>query len=101
MASTSQASSVAVRSKPAQAAAKPARAGSSGVPAGRVASIDALRGFDMFWIVGGKQVVVALAVLAVASLKAVRLDITPYFPAPNGSTTRWNTRGGKDSHPGT
>ncbi len=29
-------------------------------PSPRVASIDALRGFDMFWIIGGQQVVVAL-----------------------------------------
>ena len=30
-------------------------------PAGRVASIDALRGFDMFWIIGGAAVFGALA----------------------------------------
>jgi len=29
----------------------------------RVVSIDALRGFDMFWIIGGQQVVLALAAL--------------------------------------
>ena len=29
--------------------------------ADRVASIDALRGFDMFWIMGGKPLIVALA----------------------------------------
>jgi hypothetical protein len=29
--------------------------------ADRVASIDALRGFDMFWIMGGKPLVLALA----------------------------------------
>ena len=32
----------------------------------RVASIDALRGFDMFWIIGGQQVVIALLHLFVA-----------------------------------
>ncbi|MFV2068655.1 MAG: acyltransferase family protein [Pirellulales bacterium] len=30
---------------------------------GRVVSIDALRGFDMFWIIGGQQVVLAFAAL--------------------------------------
>src|SRR5689334_21142109 len=28
-------------------------------PVGRIVSIDALRGFDLFWIVGGREVVVA------------------------------------------
>ncbi len=82
----SEAAPVAVRSKPAraaraeQAAERPAWAAAA-APAGRVASIDALRGFDMFWIAGGKGVVVALAVLVIAALKAVHLDITPYFPS--------------------
>ena len=30
-------------------------------PAGRLIALDALRGFDMFWIVGGREVVIALA----------------------------------------
>jgi predicted acyltransferase len=41
------------------------------VPAGqRVASIDALRGFDMFWIIGGQQVLVALLHLFVSPTPA-------------------------------
>jgi predicted acyltransferase len=35
---------------------------------GRIASIDALRGFDMFWIIGGQQVFVALVGLFVAPI---------------------------------
>ncbi len=41
---------------PAAAAAEPA-ATSSALPAARLASLDALRGFDMFWIVGGAALV--------------------------------------------
>jgi predicted acyltransferase len=84
----SQATPVAVNPKPAQAggperaAAKPARAASSGAPVGRVASIDALRGFDMFWIVGGNQVVVAVVALFGAVLPASWLAAaSPYFPS--------------------
>lgn len=43
----------------------------SAVPAPtRVLSIDALRGFDMFWIVGGQEVVLALVTILGASLPA-------------------------------
>ena len=35
--------------------------GSIGKPSGRLASLDAVRGFDMFFIMGGEQLVVALA----------------------------------------
>jgi predicted acyltransferase len=34
-------------------------------PAERILSVDALRGFDMFWIIGGREVVIALAGLFV------------------------------------
>ena len=34
-----------------------------GIPEGRVASIDALRGFDMFWIVGGSEVLHAICAM--------------------------------------
>ena len=44
--------------------AAPAAVLKPSVPSGRVVSIDALRGFDMFWLIGGKGIVVALAVLA-------------------------------------
>jgi len=33
------------------------------LPSGRLRSLDALRGFDMFWIVGGKSILSALAIL--------------------------------------
>ncbi|MFN8241651.1 MAG: DUF5009 domain-containing protein, partial [Bacteroidales bacterium] len=33
---------------------------SSGVPAGRVQAIDALRGFDLFWIIGGEAIIQGL-----------------------------------------
>ncbi len=36
----------------------------------RVAALDALRGFDMFWIVGGRELVVAIAGLFAASTPA-------------------------------
>lgn len=36
----------------------------SATPPGRIMSVDALRGFDMFWIVGGEQVARALEPLA-------------------------------------
>ncbi|MDB2525199.1 hypothetical protein N9X53_00790 [Mariniblastus sp.] len=29
----------------------------------RLLSLDVLRGFDMFWIIGGKQILVAIAVV--------------------------------------
>ena len=48
-----------MKAKPAVASASP-----------RVASIDALRGFDMFWIIGGQQVVVALLHLFVSPTPA-------------------------------
>jgi predicted acyltransferase len=35
-------------------------------PSGRIASLDALRGFDMFWIVGGQGAVVAAGALLMA-----------------------------------
>lgn len=46
-------------SEPASSATRP-----SAPPATRLASLDALRGFDMFWIVGGREAVVALLTLA-------------------------------------
>ena len=38
---------------------------------GRVRSIDALRGFDMFWIVGGQEFVLLLTALFAEPLHAV------------------------------
>ena len=32
----------------------------------RLVSLDVLRGFDMFWIIGGKQILVAISVLTSA-----------------------------------
>ncbi len=51
-------------------------ASSSAVVAGadRIASIDALRGFDMFWIVGGRELVVAAITLVVTLLPASIID---------------------------
>ncbi len=37
-------------------------------PAGRIASIDALRGFDMFWIAGGRGALLAIAGIFVSPL---------------------------------
>ena len=51
--------SVSIPSAPSQAPAS-ATPGVA-VPAARVMAVDALRGFDMFWIVGGDAVVLALA----------------------------------------
>jgi hypothetical protein len=34
------------------------------VASGGVASIDALRGFDMFWLMNGRDIALALAALA-------------------------------------
>ena len=48
------------RSSP-KAPPAPAAAASAEPGAGRVVSIDALRGFDMFWIVGGHGLILALA----------------------------------------
>lgn len=80
--------------RPKPAAAKPGQAPPSAV-AVRIASIDALRGFDMFWIVGGKEVVVALihviGAIVPASLIAA---VAPYFPGAEwfryqASHVRW------------
>jgi hypothetical protein len=43
---------------PSQNTAEAASAGAAGT--GRVLSIDALRGFDMFWIIGGKYLFLGL-----------------------------------------
>ena len=44
------------------AQARPAStAAAAAVPSERITSVDALRGFDMFWIVGGDQLAHALA----------------------------------------
>jgi predicted acyltransferase len=40
-------------------------------PAARVRSIDALRGFDMFWIIGGQELVLGIVALLAPSLLAV------------------------------
>jgi predicted acyltransferase len=40
---------------------------------GRVTALDALRGFGMFWIVGGKEVVLALVALLAVALPAARV----------------------------
>ena len=89
-----QATPVVVKVKPAQtggaeqAPAKPLRTASA-APAGRVASIDALRGFDMFWIVGGSQVVTVLVTLFGAVLPASGLrPRRPTSPRPRGSIAR-------------
>jgi predicted acyltransferase len=37
-------------------------------PSGRIASVDALRGFDMFWLIGGREVFLALVGLFVSPL---------------------------------
>ena len=47
-------------------------------PGQRVASIDALRGFDMFWIIGGQQVVIAPCTCSSRRL-------------PLGSRCKWTT----------
>ena len=39
---------------------KPPEGEQQGKPAGRVMSIDALRGFDMFWIIGGERIFASL-----------------------------------------
>ena len=46
----------------------------TGIPSGRVMSIDALRGFDMFWITGGREVFVTLLGLFVDPLPAWLVD---------------------------
>jgi len=38
---------------------------------GRVRSIDALRGFDMFWLIGGQELVLILSALFIKPLHAV------------------------------
>jgi len=43
-------------------------AAASPPPTGRIASLDALRGFDMFWIAGGRTALLALAAIFVAPL---------------------------------
>jgi len=69
---------------PAEAAGKPAPVAQSKVAGGgdppaprpRIVSIDALRGFDMFWIVGGRELVLGLTAIAAtpAVLDAVKLQ---------------------------
>ncbi len=44
--------------------------------AGRVASIDALRGFDMFWIIGGATVFGALARRCPLSVRCFQRETT-------------------------
>ena len=39
------------------------RPGADSAPQQRLMSLDALRGFDMFWITGGESIIVALNVL--------------------------------------
>ena len=61
----------------------------------RLASIDALRGFDMLWIIGGEQVAKALEPLGGGPVVAARFDaggellavaLAP-LPAPPVKTT--------------
>ena len=40
-------------------------------PRGRIVSVDAIRGFDMFWIGGGQQTVLALVGLFVLPIPVV------------------------------
>ena len=47
----------------APAAPQQIRAVPAATPTGRVVSIDALRGFDMFWIIGGRELVLAALLL--------------------------------------
>jgi predicted acyltransferase len=39
-------------------------------PSGRIVSVDALRGFDMFWIIGGQPILLALVNVFVSPLPA-------------------------------
>ena len=51
----------------------PARAPAPAPGSGRVMSIDALRGFDMFWIIGGHDLILAVAALIASPIpEAVR-----------------------------
>jgi predicted acyltransferase len=66
--------------KPADAKSAPAT--SSATATGRIASIDALRGFDMFWIVGGDTVVKTVVGLFGALLPAAWINAAaPCFPS--------------------
>jgi predicted acyltransferase len=50
---------------------------------GRISAIDALRGFDMFWIVGGKQFVLAAITFVVALIPASVGDTEKFLTAVN------------------
>jgi predicted acyltransferase len=50
---------------------------------GRISAIDALRGFDMFWIVGGKQFVLAAITFVVSLLPASVGDTEKFLAAVN------------------
>lgn len=67
---------------PAQAAGQAAAEGST--TAARVVSIDALRGFDMFWIIGGQQVVLALVALLHGNAVPQWLRYHTHHPAWEG-----------------
>jgi predicted acyltransferase len=64
--------------KPRQAVTAPTSPGD-----GRISAIDALRGFDMFWIVGGKQLVLAAIALVVSLLPASVGDTEKFLAAVN------------------
>ncbi len=85
MDSRAQAAAGEAKSKPADRGGSAPRATAAGAPAatsGRVASIDALRGFDMFWIVGGGGVVMAVVVAIGAVIPSAWLEAAaPYFPS--------------------
>lgn len=54
-------------------------------PAGRIASIDVLRGFDMFWIIGGGKVFAAMVALLICPLpESVRGSISTLLTTQMG-----------------
>jgi hypothetical protein len=88
-------------------AAKPIGGNSLAVPAARLISVDALRGFDMFWIIGAGAVVHALDATTPnaltqflsAQLRHVNWEgfhfydmIFPLFLFSSSSAFRWSSR---------
>jgi len=65
--------------------------GKAAAGGGRVVSVDALRGFDMFWIIGGRGVFLALFGLVVACLGwfGVTVDPSPKWLADQMGHPSW------------
>ena len=62
------------------------------VPSGRLAALDALRGFDMFWIMGGFELLAALGGVLGFANAAEALDHVPWHGHGGGFRSCTSTR---------